>query len=64
MKIDIKFSLNEVGLMIEAKKENEWIGIDLIKLKQPCNAYSFCQEWLKNMESYGLGKIYYNNINQ
>lgn len=63
MNIDIKFSLNQVGLSIEAKMDKEWRGIDLIKLDQPSKAMEFCQKWLNDRESYGLGKVYYIGFN-
>lgn len=54
--LNVRFSLNQVGLLIEAMddRDGEWQGIDLIKLEQPCYAEQFIEKWLADRKWLGM----------
>jgi len=68
MTIDIKFSLNQVGLSIEARQnKGQWETVDLISTPnlpngQPCHAMEFARNWLKARESYGINQVYFEGL--
>lgn len=50
----IKFTLNQIGLAIDYWQDNEWRGLSLLKLKQPCMAQAVMDDWINDAKNKGI----------
>ena len=54
--LEVKFSLNQIGLAVDYRTNpaEEWRGLDLYKLKQPCDAGKAADAFLAGAVKQGI----------